>query len=79
MRPQKSPEPPLGSVEIYYPHGIRAMRVPAGTDLNAVTLQAHDMWEEYDQKIRVRVIRYLDDGTAMGICHLPPNGEKFQP
>ncbi len=62
----------FGCIYLHYPDGTRIIEVAAGRDLLWATMCAYDLWEESGEKVRVRVVRFLDDGAAMGICHLPP-------
>lgn len=72
MKPALQPPPPVGRLEIHYPDGIRSLNIYHAQNLLAAPDLAHDIWEDHEQRLSVRVVRLLPDGEEVGICHLRP-------
>jgi hypothetical protein len=77
MRVTQSNGPAIGAIEVYYPEGMRSIAIPAGTEMLAAAMEAHDIWEESDQQLRVEVIRFHADGGRECVLPLEPNGKSW--
>jgi hypothetical protein len=69
--------PAIGAIEIYYPTGMRSIAIPLGADLLLAAMEAHEIWEETDGRLRVEVIRFHADGRRECVLPLLPNGEAW--
>jgi hypothetical protein len=75
MRSGENSRPAIGAIEIYYPTGMRSIAIPLGTDLLLAAMEAQEIWEETDGRLRVEVIRFGADGERECVLPLLPNGE----
>jgi len=62
-------------VEIYYPYGMRMMRLPEHTLAYQAALEALDIWEGEKRRYRVRALRTLASGGRTCVCQFPPEDE----
>lgn len=79
MQSPLTPRRAIGAIQVYYPDGMQSIPIPAGEEILEAAMTAHDMWEAEQERVRVRVIRFLGDGKQTCVCHLPPASEEWSP